>query len=134
MFVPRLFKLSVAGLGRVADSMLTCSKLSFPARLGTLVYWTKMGRLKVLLEGVMVPPELTEMFELPEPLKMVAVAESVPPTAICESVFWKVNVSPVAKLRVPLSVSVWSKAIWTRTLGPTATVAPRAMLKPVGKA
>ena len=114
--MPRLFKLSVTGLGRVADSMLTCSKLTFPARLATLLYWTKRGRLKVLLEGVMVPPELTEMFELPEPLKVVAVAESVPPTAICESVFGKVSVSPLAKLRVPLSVSVSSKAIVTGTL------------------
>ena len=51
MFVPIQFKLSVAGLGRVPSSMLTCSKLSFPARLGTLLYGTKMGRLKVLSRG-----------------------------------------------------------------------------------
>ena len=88
--------------------MLTCSKLTLPARLGTLPYWTKMGRLKVQLVGVMFPPELTRIFELPEPLKVVLVAERVPPTTIWEAWFWNVNESPLAKLRVPLSVIIWS--------------------------
>ena len=35
MLVPRLMRLSVVSLGRVAELMLTCSKLTFPARFGT---------------------------------------------------------------------------------------------------
>ena len=37
-----------------------------------------------------------------------------------------VRVSPLAKLSVPLSVSVWPSGIWTGTLAPTTSVASRS--------
>ena len=64
---------------------------------------------------------------------MVEVAERVPPTEIWAPLPTKENVSPVAKLTAPLSVSVCPPGISTRTLAPTAIVASRATLKPFGK-
>ena len=85
MFVPRLFKLSVVGLGRVADSMLTCSKLTLPERANVVVL-NEEGQIEGALVGAMLPPELTEMFEFPGAVEGGReVAESVPPTAISES-------------------------------------------------
>ena len=55
------------------------------------------------------------------------------PTTICVVPMFKVTVSPVAKLSVPLSVSVTFSWISTLTLGPTVTVAPLLTVKLPGK-
>ncbi len=67
--------------------------------------------MKVLPVGVMMPPELTTMEPPPSvPLKVVPAAVMVPATRISadeQQLPSKVTVSPLAKLRVPSSVSVW---------------------------
>ena len=74
----------------------------------------------------------------PPPLlvaKVSSVAVMVPLTTICVAAVevLKSTVSPVAKLSVPLSVSVWPSVSTTETLGPTVSVAPDATVKPPGK-
>ena len=82
--------------------------------------------MNVLPLGVMMPPELTEMLRGCRPLKVVPVAVRVPPTAIWACCMSRnVTVSPLAKLSVPLSVSVWFDGIVTGTLAPTASVRPK---------
>ena len=51
MLVPMRSRLSVVPPGRIAGLMFDRSKLTLPARFGTLLDWTKMGRLKVQWPG-----------------------------------------------------------------------------------
>ena len=92
--------------------------------------------MKVLLSGRDDAAGVDRVDAVAAVVKVVPLAVRVPATTISadeQQLLFKVTVSPLAKLRVPLSVSVCPGGNWTGTLVPTFSVAPDATVKPPGK-